>query len=285
MHKLLVDQIAAYRQQDKPTKQQKAIPISVLRKLHSTSISALSQAVCQLCIGALFFAMRSCEYTRDHFNDKSRKTKLLRLRNIRFFRGNLLLAHASPILHKADTVVITFESQKNDDYNESVVMKESGDPIICPVASWQAIVRRIYSYPGSSPDSYVNSFFDNGKLQAITASQIIMHLRTAAALIGKSVLGFDSSEIGTHSLRSGAAMAMYLGRVPVFTIMLTGRWRSTAFLVYIRKQVESFAQQVSSSMLTCESFFTVPSVDPSSNNLDMGSAVPARLIVASEVQL
>jgi len=27
-----------------------------------------------------------------------------------------------------------------------------------------------------------------------------------------------------------------LGRVPVFTIMLTGRWRSTAFLVYIRKQ-------------------------------------------------
>eukprot|EP00978_Attheya_sp_CCMP212_P021308 scaffold62029_cov65-Attheya_sp.AAC.1 len=43
-------------------------------------------------------------------------------------------------------------------------------------------------------------------------------------------------DIGTHSIRSAAAMAMYLAGVPVFTIMLIGRWSRDAFLHYIRRQ-------------------------------------------------
>ena len=44
-------------------------------------------------------------------------------------------------------------------------------------------------------------------------------------------------------------MAMYLNGVPVYTIMLLGRWSSDAFLRYIRKQVESFGSGVSSKMI------------------------------------
>lgn len=72
------------------------------------------------------------------------------------------------------------------------------------------------------------------------------------------MLGFHASDIGLHSARSGAAMAMYLAGVPVYTIMLLGRWSSDAFLRYIRKQVKEFSDGVSSKMLTSEDFFTIP---------------------------
>jgi hypothetical protein len=52
-------------------------------------------------------------------------------------------------------------------------------------------------------------------------------------------------------------MAMYLSGVPVFTIMLLGRWSSDAFLRYIRKQVQEFISGISSKMIHKEEFFTV----------------------------
>jgi len=49
-------------------------------------------------------------------------------------------------------------------------------------------------------------------------------------VIGEEELGIKAMDMGTHSIRSGATMAMYLAGVPVFTIMLVGRWSSDAFL-------------------------------------------------------
>jgi hypothetical protein len=53
-------------------------------------------------------------------------------------------------------------------------------------------------------------------------------------------------------------MAMYLAGVPVFTIMLLGRWSSDAFLRYIRKQVKEFSTGISQKMIHHEDFFTIP---------------------------
>jgi hypothetical protein len=80
----------------------------------------------------------------------------------------------------------------------------------------------------------------------------------AAAAIGKNTLGFSPEQIGLHSARSGAALAMYLAGVPVFTIMLMGRWSSDAFLCYIRKQVKEFSSGISKRMITNEKIFTIP---------------------------
>jgi hypothetical protein len=79
----------------------------------------------------------------------------------------------------------------------------------------------------------------------------------AASSIGSSSLGFSADQIGLHLTRSGAAMAMHLLGVPVFTIMLLGRWSSDAFLRYIRKQVKEFSHGVSSKMIQNENFFTI----------------------------
>jgi hypothetical protein len=96
------------------------------------------------------------------------------------------------------------------------------------------IAKGILSYPGTDIHTSVNTYMHKGKLKEGTSKMILNHLRAMVHHIGKDNLGFKASEMGTHSIRSGAAMAMYLADVPVFTIMLIGHWSSDAFLLYIR---------------------------------------------------
>ena len=92
---------------------------------------------------------------------------------------------------------------------------------MCPVCQWAAIVHRILSYPGTSSESSVNTIVnDNGKLAIVDSKMMLDKLRAATTAIGLDELGFTSDKVGLHSLRSGAAMAMYLSGVPVYTIML-----------------------------------------------------------------
>ena len=67
-------------------------------------------------------------------------------------------------------------------------------------------------------------------MEHITSKNILQHLRSACSSHGSTHFGFEPHEVGTHSLRSGAAMKMYLGEIPVYTIMLIGKWSSDAFL-------------------------------------------------------
>jgi hypothetical protein len=87
---------------------------------------------------------------------------------------------------------------------------------------------------------------------------LLDRLRAIVKFIGEDRLGFKAMELGTHSIRSGAAMGMYLASVPVFTIMLIGRWSSDAFLRYIRRQVQEFSSGVSARMIVNQDFFTIP---------------------------
>jgi hypothetical protein len=93
----------------------------------------------------------------------------------------------------------------------------------------------------------------------MTGTLALKLLRSYVELIDHRGLGITSpTEVGLHSLRSSAAMAMYLNRVPVYTIMLLGRWSSDAFLRYIRPQVEQFSRVVSQAMIHTGHFHHVP---------------------------
>ncbi len=230
---------------------------SILRQFHRSSISPMDLALCELFIGAFFFAMRSCEYLKV---SGERKTNLLTLQNIRFFIGNCEIAHNSPHLHLSDSVSITFEHQKRDIKNDIITHHNTDDKLLCPVKIWCKIVRRLISYPTSSPETTVNTYLHREKSKTLfTGNVLLRRLRLAATTIGPNELGFTAKQIGLHSARSGAAMAMYLAGVPVFTIMLLGRWSSDAFLRYIRKQVKEFSTGISQKMIIHEHFFTVPS--------------------------
>jgi hypothetical protein len=89
----------------------------------------------------------------------------------------------------------------------------------------------------------------------------------AATSLGPDILGFTVDQIGLHFARSGTAMAMYLAGVPIFTIMLLGRWSSDAFLCYIQKQVKEFSKGISSKMIQNTNFFTIPSISEEKNSM------------------
>ena len=99
---------------------------------------------------------------------------------------------------------------------------------------------------------------DRGVVRRITSNEISDLIKSSVRAIGKDVLGFGPEDAGTHSNRSAAAMAMYLANVPVFSIMLIGRWSSDAFLLYIRKQVQQFSRGISRLMVLNDTYFTIP---------------------------
>jgi hypothetical protein len=151
--------------------------------------------------------------------------------------------------------------QKNKERDETVIIYCSGDPLLCPICAWAAVVMRILSYPGTSAATYVNAYLTTwGNLGYLTGNQVRARLRLVAGRIGANRLGFNPEEIGTHSIRSGSAMAMYLAGVPACTIMLTGCWSSDAFLCYIRRQVLEFSAGVSSKMLLRDEFFAISKI-------------------------
>ena len=143
------------------------------------------------------------------------------------------------------------------------------NPLLYPVKSFASIVRRIRTHPGATDSTLVYMFTNStGNLKPITSDHVRKFLRGAATLFGEDRLGFTIKDIGTHSIRSGSAMAVYLDNVPVYTITIIGRWSSDAFIRYIRKQVEQFIHNVSSRMIKYQHFYHIPTINPQSHRLD-----------------
>ena len=92
----------------------------------------------------------------------------------------------------------------------------------------------------------------------ISSASIRKDIKNVVNIMGPKILGFTSDDVGTHSIRSGGAMALHLANVSSLTIMMIGRWRSEAFLLYIRKQVQQFSVGLSDKMLESEDYFTTP---------------------------
>jgi hypothetical protein len=176
------------------------------------------------------------------------------MHNIQFFKDSAILPHSHPDLKFSDCVSLTFERQKRQDKNDRVTQKATGDSVLCPIRFAAGLVRRIGSYPGTSSSTKISAYMSNGSVDHVTSQQVINALRNALGAIGETRLGIAKHKLGTHSIRSGAAMAMYLGECPVYTIMLISRWSSDAFLRYIRKQVMEFSHNVSKRMLTFQTF-------------------------------
>eukprot|EP00978_Attheya_sp_CCMP212_P007824 scaffold18170_cov45-Attheya_sp.AAC.2 len=225
----------------------------------------------KLATGAFFYAMlHSCEYLNVPKGEQ-KKTKLLNLECVTFRRCHTRLSHSNNLLAFADTVTITFIDQKNGNRFKEITQHKTGDPLFCPVCIWAKIVQRVRGYyPGTNDKTPVCTYLEGGKLKALTSRvmNILFKATVTSTSIGEDKLGFGPDDIGTHYIRSGAAMAMYLDGVPVFTIMLMGRWCSDAFLKYIRKQVKQFSHNVASRMIKNQHFYYFPSFTPTVSNED-----------------
>ena len=247
-----------YKTTDGPTKHQKALPPEVYRWWIRHAEHPREKARAELLAGALFFAMRSCEYTKT--NSKDQKTRPIRPIDITFRIGAEVIDHNNQRKYLADNVEITFRVQKNGVIEDQILQWHSNDKELCPVKHWASTIDRLRSYPNYDEKWPVYYFFDPNTKKAtnITSEEISTDIKAAVDAIGPNTLGFTSKDVGTHSNRAGFAMMMYLSGRPVYTIMLLGRWLSDAFLRYIEKQIKEFSKGASKKMLTHNTFYNIP---------------------------
>jgi hypothetical protein len=229
--------------------------------LYNLATSPADTAAADLAMGAFFFACRSCEYLQVK---GPRRTKTLQVGDIQFRKGHSVVPHSSPDLHLADTVSLTFRDQKNRDKMATRSAWRTAHDTANPVLAWANITRRIRALPKSEDCTKVFHFHhptSKDKTSTITNDLLIKNLRLAVKHLGVHTLGYCASEVGTHSIRSGAAMALVLSGHAAWRIMLAGRWKSSAFLIYIREQVQAFSKGVSDRMIENPDFFHVPDID------------------------
>ena len=156
--------------------------------------------------------------------------------------------------------------------------RRSGVPILCPIEAWASVVKRHQEdFPGSKgeklPVSYCRT---RGKSWEVTASQVTRLLRKVCSS-GDSgrKYGFHEDEIGTRSIRSGAAMALAIqGGNTDEKIRILGRWKSLAFLTYIRPQVLEWSGGMAADMARTKSFTDVS--EPIRNQTDQKKPAATR---------
>ena len=265
-------QLRGYTNMDPSPKQQRPIPLVLIKQMIQRPCADPGLiAFHQLFNFAFFFAMRSCEYLKT---DGEKRTHPIRLRNLVFRRRHHIIPHDDPNLAEADTITVTFEFQKRDLRDDAVTQSSSGDPLLCPVRAAAAIVHRMKKF-NADENTFIYIYQDTkGRLLEMKSDSAREHLRCFIDTIDKS-WGLTRNQVGLHSGRTSAAMAMYLNEIPVYTIMLLGRWSSDAFLRYIRKQVTEFSNNVSRKMIQNPVFHHIepPSrEDPRTHNSMAASA-------------
>jgi hypothetical protein len=254
--------LKAFDNVDPATNRQKAVTPKFLQALHHYAHTAFADSspyrhASDILIGAYFFAMRSCEHSKT---TSPGKTLILVVKYVIFrSRRRRLIPHNSGNIHLAYFVTIIFVDQKNGKKMDARTQRRTDHKILCPVRRWAAVVSRVRTtVPHCSDDTPVCSVRNGKTTLHISQTFLLTFLRSAcAALGGHQAFGFHPHEIGNKSIRSGAAMALFLANHSPAKIMILGRWSSDAFLVYIRPQVLEWTNNMSVDMIRLEAFLDV----------------------------
>jgi hypothetical protein len=248
-----------------PPNRQRAITPKFLRYLHrlgspGTPTACAIDHVINLLIAGFFFATRPCEIVKTKTPGR---TKTLELRDL-VFRDwrRKIIPHSALNLHLvAELVTVTWRNQFNGNRMDSCTQRGTRYPLLCPcVRLARCVTRVLTTVPGAAPHSILCSLSNT-----TTNTTTYIHdeftlnlLRITCTMFGgKTTFGFNPHEIGNQSIRSGAAMALFLRDHSTTKIMILGRWSSDTFLVYIRPQVLEWTNNMSRDMMSFESFHDV----------------------------
>jgi len=120
-----------FKNLDGSTRHQKCISVDeILRMCTRASSCPLLMTFQQNHLLSFFFAMRSCENFKV---SGPRRTHPIRVRNIRFWKDNIIIPHSSHLLESADKVTLHFEWQKKDDRDVDVTQSATHHLSLCPV--------------------------------------------------------------------------------------------------------------------------------------------------------
>ncbi|NER25729.1 MAG: hypothetical protein F6J96_34570 [Symploca sp. SIO1C2] len=227
----------ALEAEDPPPERQPALTAAFLKEMLELCDEQEERCVhtAELIAAAFFFAMRACEFVRT---SRPGKTKQIEIRDVTFRdRNKQKVQQSDPRLsEKARFVTICFRDQKNGKRMDTRSHTVSGDPLLCPVKLWIKVVKRARKVSTDSR-TRVSICPDGDEDVEIKDSDVTRYLKATLGVIGHDHPSLDPKKIGTRSIRSGAAMALFMKNHHVERIKILGRWSSDAFLIYIRPQI------------------------------------------------
>ena len=106
-------------------------------------------------------------------------------------------------------------------------MESTADPLLNPTRALASIVDELWKDPRTTEDTPICTFYEDGTAKFVTANDMLRFMRRTADAIGQGKLGFASAEIGTNSVRSGAAMAVFLGNGSGMSNSRNAGWTSS----------------------------------------------------------
>jgi hypothetical protein len=275
--------LRAYDNVDPAPNRQKAATPKLFRCLWKFSCTRKARAniyehTVDLVIGAYFFAMRPCEFVKT---PRPGRTKRAKLGTIVFRdRSKGIVLHSDPLLlSKAEYITIVFIDQKNGNKMDHRTQHKTDHAFLCPVLRFgRAVMRIIATVPNWTTDTPLCTLRVDAENLLITSTFTKCLLRHTCYLYGGvKTFGFHPHEIGNRSLRSGAAMSLFLMHHPKEWIMILGRWSSDAFLVYIRPQVLEWTNNMSRDMIKLDNFLDVGRPQPVPAHIEDSSKWPRSL--------
>lgn len=251
--------IACYRREDPQAQPQLAVPITLtehLLKAHQHL--SVTHGPCQkrahtadLCNVAIYYLLRVGEYAKPRTAQTNTIPFAPKDVTFRDATGRQIPNTSSLArLCQATEATIRMPNQKNGIKGQCIHQQCTGSHL-SPIKSLARLVHHILTN-GGNPATPIYSYRKTSRHRTwncISATDINTALKQAAADIGLySDCGYEPSDVSSHSLRAGGAMAMFLNGVDTATIQKMGRWKSNTFLMYIHEQISAFATGVSVKM-------------------------------------
>lgn len=274
----LRNQLRAYEKEDPPTLPQLAVPVTLVEHLLQESWDSTDPprhkskliAIADLCNIALYYLLRVGEHTKPRTT--ATNTIPLACKDVTFRDADgHLIPNSSPLqaLCAARDATLKIPNQKNGVKGQSIHQQSTGTDM-CPVKSLARRVHHVMSHSQGDQSLPLHScydpFYTNWRL--ITADNINQAVKRGAGAIKLySKFGYARSDVSSHSLRAGGAMALHLNGVDTVTIQKLGRWKSKTFQMCIHEQISAFATGVSIKMSNHVPFRCIarPRLDPPAN--------------------
>jgi hypothetical protein len=272
------------RREDKPATRVWPANLHVLRALAASTVpgDARSEAIRDLAIIAFYFLCRPGEYAYVPPDYRGRSTAF-RLSDTCFTRQSATDGSRIPVpastgsLHdveEGDSVSLTFTDQKNAVRGECISLRQSGDPIFCPVRAAQR--RALHLRDNRSPaDTELYVYYHGGQAFVITTMDITTALRAAASTV-ESTTNIPARRIEARSLRSGGATALACAQQDTSLIRLIGRWRSDSMLLYLRAQADATTANLAAHMLNAGAYTFAPTTTDNSDLLPLQAPADLR---------
>jgi hypothetical protein len=207
------------------------------------------QAIGDLVCIAFYFLLRVGEYSHTPPKNRTR-TQRFRIKDIVFRRADQsIIPNSAPLVEllTATHATLCISNQKNGTRGQCIHHHCTG-LATSPVKALARRVAHILSHT-TNINTAISTYFEAPWHPCqITPSHINTAIKNAVTRLGLHQFGFNRTNVSSHSLRAGGAMAMQLNGIDATIIKKHGRWSSNTFLEYIHEQIGAFTAGVAARM-------------------------------------